>query len=75
MPKPTRRKAFFIRASLTNRRQKKTEQNGTTVVEISRIQNAIVENSRKEKNGNSNGDPFASRQSISEVLHDIYDKK
>jgi hypothetical protein len=60
---------------LTNRRQKKPEQNGTTVVEISRIQNAIVENSRKEKNGNSNGDPFASRQSISEVLHDIYDKK
>jgi hypothetical protein len=54
---------------------KKLEQNAATVVELSRIQNALVENNRKEKNGSSNGDPFANRQSISEVLHDIYDKK
>lgn len=30
---------------------------------------------RKEKNGHQTNDPFAHRQSISEVLHDIYDKK
>ena len=57
--------------SVVDEPAKKQEPNGTAFVEVSRIQNAIVENNRKEKNG----DPFANRQSISEVLHDIYDKK
>jgi tetratricopeptide (TPR) repeat protein len=61
--------------SVVDEPEKKPEQNGAAFVEVSRIQNAIVENNHKEKNGNSNGDPFANRQSISEVLHDIYDKK
>lgn len=37
--------------------------------------NGNGENKRKEKNGQQANDPFAQRQSISEVLHDIYDKK
>lgn len=61
--------------SVVDEPEKKSEQNGALFVEVSRVQNAFVENNRKEKNGNSNGDPFANRQSISEVLHDIYDKK
>ncbi len=61
--------------SVVDEPAKKQEPNGAAFVEVSRIQNAIVENNRKEKNGNSNADPFANRQSISEVLHDIYDKK
>jgi len=50
-------------------------QHGKPLLETNQFQNTNGENKSKEKNGNSNDDPFANRKSISEVLHDIYDKK
>lgn len=53
----------------------KAEQNGKPFAEANHIQTSNGKNNQKEKNGNTNDDPFANRQSISEVLRDIYDKK
>jgi len=61
--------------SIVDEPLKQPEQNGNSPVDLNHFQTANGENNRKEKNGNSNDDPFANRQSISEVLHDIYDKK
>lgn len=54
---------------------RKQERNGTPVVETNSTQKATGGNNGKKKNSYSNDEPFTSRQSISEVLHDIYDKK
>lgn len=51
------------------------EQNGKPSPEANNFINPNGDTKRKEKNGNSSNDPFSHRQSISEVLHDIYDKK
>ena len=51
------------------------EQNIKPSLEVNGFTNPGGDTKRKEKNGNSSNDPFAHRQSISEVLHDIYDKK
>jgi hypothetical protein len=62
-----------------------SKQNGKAFVEVKNVSESAVENNNgerkpvenngKQKNGSSKEDPFAHRQSISEVLHDIYDKK
>ena len=51
------------------------ESDGQAFAETRHNQNGNKDNSRNEKNGNSNDEIPASRQSISEVLYDIYDKK
>ena len=61
--------------SVVDEPTKKSEQNGKAFIETNQVQNTNGGNNRKKKSGNSNDDPFANRQSISEVLHDIYDKK
>jgi len=65
----------FFQPSVVDELTVKPERNGKSSAETNHIQNGNGENNRKEKNGNLNDDPFANRQSISEVLHDIYDKK
>jgi tetratricopeptide (TPR) repeat protein len=64
-----------VQQSIVDEPAVKSEQNGKPFAEAAQIQNGNGENHRKEKNGNSINDPFGNRQSISEVLHDIYDKK
>jgi hypothetical protein len=44
-------------------------------VEPKNSQNGNGDKSKHDKNGKSKEEMFANRQSISEVLHDIYDKK
>jgi len=51
------------------------ESDGQAFAETRHNQNGNKDNSRNEKNGNSNAEIPAGRQSISEVLYDIYDKK
>jgi len=54
----------------------KPESNGKPRLKENHVQNGNREKKQKDKNGNSNDEPFANRtQSISEVLYDIYDKK
>ena len=53
----------------------KPERIGELFAESNQKQNGNGASNGKEKNGNSNDAPSAGRQSISEVLHDIYDKK
>ena len=53
----------------------KSEQNAGAFAEANHIQPNNGKHNKKEKNGNGSDDPFANRQSISEVLYDIYDKK
>jgi len=65
----------IVRRSVVDEPIKESEQNGKAFVEASGAQKTNGGSNSKEKNGNSNDDPFTNRQSISEVLHDIYDKK
>lgn len=61
--------------SIVDEPLKRFERNGINLGESSDFQNGDNNKSKREKNGNSKEDLFANRQSISEVLHDIYDKK
>ena len=54
---------------------KPEHENGKPFADENQKQNGNGANNHKEKNGNSNDEPIAGRQSISEVLYDIYDKK
>ncbi len=60
--------------SIVDEPSKITKQNGRTSNESNRFQTGSGEKSQRDKNGNSKEEIFANRQSISEVLHDIYDK-
>ena len=53
----------------------KQEQNGKPFADTNHYQNANGGRNGKKKNNYSNDESFTNRQSISEVLHDIYDKK
>lgn len=53
----------------------KSEQNGGQKVGAKPSQNGNGAKNQQEKKGRSNDELFANRQPISEVLHDIYDKK
>ena len=65
----------LFQTSIVDEPAVKPERNGKPFAEANHIQNGNGENNRKEKNPNSNDESFTNRQSISEVLHDIYDKK
>ena len=64
----------IVPRSIVDEPPTKPDQNGRAFAEANRVQPKNGKTEHKEKNGHS-ADPFASRQSISEVLHDIYDKK
>ncbi len=61
--------------SIVDEMPKDIAQNGRSSGESNDFRNGSGEKSQRTKNGNSKEDVFANRQSISEVLHDIYDKK
>lgn len=62
--------------SIVDEPSKAKEQNGNRQsVENHNSQNGDVENHKQNKKGKSKEELFANRQSISEVLHEIYDKK
>ncbi len=70
----------FVPASIVDESDAKNGRSGSQNHEASRFsdtKNGKIEVRRKEKNGSAsaNEEPFAHRPSISEVLHDIYDKK
>ena len=50
-------------------------QNGKSFIDAPQLSNANDEKNHKEKKGKSKDDLFANRKPISEVLHDIYDRK
>ncbi len=64
-------------ASVTKSNGDKSSQNGRPLFDASDWQTPERENKPKENEGKATtkNDPFASRQSISEVLRDIYDNK
>lgn len=69
---------IVVPLSVVEEPERKTEQNGNQIREAkSFVESNAGKNEvkRKEKNGHSPEEQFAQRQSISEVLHDIYDKK
>ncbi|MCY7374929.1 MAG: hypothetical protein LH472_03015 [Pyrinomonadaceae bacterium] len=61
--------------SIVDESPEKFAPNGNQTVEAKPPQNSGNGKSYQKKNGNSNEEPFANRKPISEVLHDIYDKK
>ena len=67
-----------IPASIVDEPTRKNGQNGNQLQEANNFADtngSKNEVKRKEKNGHSSDDPFVPPQSISEILHDIYDKK
>ncbi len=50
-------------------------QNGKSFLDAAQSANTNGENEQKEKKSKSKDDLFANRKPISEVLHDIYDRK
>ena len=61
--------------SIVDEPTKTAPQNGKTFLEAEQVQDTSGENNGKEKKVSSKNDPFANHKSITEVLHDIYDKK
>ncbi len=65
----------IFQTSIVDELTTKPESNGKPLLKENHVQNGKGEKKQKDKNGNSNDEPFANRKSISEVLYDIYDKK
>ncbi|MCY7346147.1 MAG: hypothetical protein LH614_07975 [Pyrinomonadaceae bacterium] len=65
----------YVPTSIVDEPARKSEQNGKPLRQVRSFADTDGEKKRQETNGNASADPFVQRQSISEVLHDIYDKK
>ncbi len=65
----------YVPTSIVDEPAKKSEQNGKPPRQVGSFADTDGEKKHQEKNGSASADPFVQRQSISEVLHDIYDKK
>ncbi len=61
--------------SIVDEVPEKFEPNNSQKTETKPLQNGNGTKNQTEKNGRSNDELFSNRQSISEVLHEIYDKK